>query len=165
MRENLELNSDFTAEQYRQGEESSFIASQLPVNAVTNVNGLSGPNISFSGGTTGFSFVPAGTTITLVGSATSPALAVATKTANYTLTDSDDVLLIDATAGAVVITLHAVASAKRKRYDFKKIDASANAMTLDGNGAETIDGAATLASVVQWTNFTLFPTSSGWVIL
>jgi hypothetical protein len=35
--------------------------------AVTTINGLSGPTVTFSGGTTGLSFAPSGTTITLNG--------------------------------------------------------------------------------------------------
>lgn len=35
--------------------------------AITNLNGLTGPNITLSGGTTGFSYTPAGVTITLNG--------------------------------------------------------------------------------------------------
>jgi hypothetical protein len=35
--------------------------------AITNLNGLTGPNITLSGGTTGLSFTPAGVTITVAG--------------------------------------------------------------------------------------------------
>lgn len=93
-----------------------------------------------------------------------PALAVATKTTNYNLADTDDVILVDCTSGPVTITLHAVATAKKKVYNIKKIDASANAMILDGNLVETIDGAANITTAVRYSNYTLFP-STEWRIL
>lgn len=92
---------------------------------------------------------------------------VATKTANYTVTDANDVILVDCTSGPVTITLHAVATAKQKAYNFKKIDASTNAMTIDGNAAETIDGAANVSTTTQYTNYTLVPsnTAGAWYIV
>ena len=95
-----------------------------------------------------------------------PVLAVQTvSTTPFTVTDAHDVLLVDATAAAITLNLQAVATARKKLYYFKKIDASANAMTLDGSGAEAIDGAATLATAVQFTAFTIYPTAVGWWIL
>ena len=71
--------------------------------------------------------------------------AVAAKTANYTLTEADDIVLGDATGGAFTLTLPTAAGKTGRIYMAKKTDAGANAVTLDGSGAETIDGAATLA--------------------
>lgn len=39
----------------------------LPVSAITNINGVSGPAIDFDGGATGLSYVPGGTAISLAG--------------------------------------------------------------------------------------------------
>jgi hypothetical protein len=95
-----------------------------------------------------------------------PALSVATTTTTpYTVTNANDVLLVDATAAPVTVNLPAVATVRKKLYYFKKIDASANAMTLDPNGAETVDSGATLATTVQFTAYTLYPTAAGWWIL
>lgn len=93
-------------------------------------------------------------------SSIAPAVSVVTRTTNFTLTDANDVVLVDCTAGAVTATLHAVATAKLKPYYFKKIDASANAMVLDPNAAEQIDGAATLSATVRYTAYTLVPNSA-----
>lgn len=93
-------------------------------------------------------------------------LAVATTTTTpYAVTNANDVLLVDATAAPVVVDLQTLASAVKKIYTFKKIDASANAMTLDGSGGETIDGALTLVTVVQYTSFSLYPGPTGWWVL
>lgn len=75
--------------------------------------------------------------------------AVVSKTAAYTATDSDDVILVDATAGAVTITLPTAVGRAGKRYTIKKIDSSANAVTIDPNGTETIDRAATVVLGAQ----------------
>lgn len=68
MNENLALDADFTDEQYRQGaEQQNLIPTELPVSAVTNINGLSGPIVTFAGGTTGLSFSTASPNVNLSG--------------------------------------------------------------------------------------------------
>jgi len=90
-----------------------------------------------------------------------PVSSVITKIANYTTTVEDDVVLVDASAGAVTITLHAVATADYP-ITIKKIDSSANAVTIDPNGAETIDGAATVVIATQNTVSQLYSDGSTW---
>lgn len=77
----------------------------------------------------------------------------------------DYTLLVDATGGAVTLNLPAAASNTGRVLIAKKIDASANAMTLDGNAAETIDGAATQSTTTQWDAYTVQCNGSGWYIL
>lgn len=94
-----------------------------------------------------------------------PVLAVQTvSTTPFTVTDAHDVLLVDATAGAITLNLHAVATARKKIYNFKKIDASANSMVLEPNAAELIDGAANITEVIPQTSYSIFP-STEWRIL
>lgn len=88
-------------------------------------------------------------------------LTVATKTGHYTLTDDDDLILVDCSGGSRTITLQAVATAKQKPYYIKKIDSSGNAMVIDGNASETIDGAANVSTTVQYTSYTLIPNNAG----
>lgn len=64
------------------------------------------------------------------------------KTADYTMVEYDDVVLVDTTAGAVTIILPSAADGKWQEYVIKKT-AGGNTLTLDGAGGETIDGAAT----------------------
>lgn len=87
-------------------------------------------------------------------------LSVVTKTSSYTITDDDDVVLVDCTSAGVTINLHAVATARQKPYYFKKIDSTGNAMTLDANSTETIDGAATQSTSTQYGRFTLIPNNA-----
>lgn len=67
-------------------------------------------------------------------------------TADYTATIEDDLIVVDATAGAVTVTLPKVDLAYRgKVYEVVKIDASGNAVTVDGAGSEQIEGAASVS--------------------
>src|SRR5210317_642278 len=68
----------------------------------------------------------------------SPAVSV---TATATLKDIDQIVLADATGGAFTITLPKPTD--KRVISLKKIDASANAVTIDGASSDTIDGAAT----------------------
>lgn len=69
--------------------------------------------------------------------------AIATKTTNYTLTNNDGVILADATGGSFTLSLPAVSGRSGRTFRIKKIDGTANTVTIDPNGAELIDGLAT----------------------
>lgn len=73
-----------------------------------------------------------------------------TLTASGAANTNDTLILCDATAGAMTVTLPLADSARGHMFIVKKIDASANAVTIDPAGAELIDGAATLALAAQW---------------
>jgi len=75
---------------------------------------------------------------------------VVTKTGAYTATDDDIVILVDATAGAITITLPAASGRSGQVYIIKKIDSSANTVTVDANASETIDGALTYSLASQY---------------
>ncbi len=91
--------------------------------------------------------------------------ALTTKTANYTATTSDHTILCNATGGGFTITLPAAAGATNLLLVVKKIDSSANAVTVDGNGSETIDGALTLAILNQYESYTIQCDGTAWHIL
>lgn len=80
-------------------------------------------------------------------------LPIVTKTANYTLTTSDYTVRVDATSGAITITLP-LAPVHGQVYNTKKIDSSVNNVTVAGNG-HNIDGAASTTIVTQYTNLTI----------
>lgn len=91
-------------------------------------------------------------------------------TSATTLTDTDDVLLVDTTGGGVTVTLPEAKLYRGRRFTIKKMVA-ANTLTIDGAGAETIDGSATLAVTTQYTSYTLqavrtaLPDTHQWVIV
>jgi hypothetical protein len=65
---------------------------------------------------------------------------VRTETTSYLATLLDEVILCDATLGPITITLPTAVGNAGKLYSVKKIDSSNNRVTVDGNGAEPIDG-------------------------
>ncbi len=96
--------------------------------------------------------------------------ATATKRVNasYTATVDDRVLLADAASGGITVTLPATTGINGREYIIKKIDASANAVTITGTSGETIDGQPTLVLTGQWQSVLLVASSSspvGWLIL
>jgi hypothetical protein len=61
-----------------------------------------------------------------------------------TLDTTDGVIFLDATSNDITITLPTAAAGDGLVYWIKRIDTSANVVTVDGNGAETIDNNATV---------------------
>lgn len=58
----------------------------------------------------------------------------------YTVTNVDHVILCDCSSGAITVDLLAAAAPETARIlHIKKTDSSGNAVTVDGNGSETID--------------------------
>lgn len=74
---------------------------------------------------------------------------VVSVTADYTALDQDLVVLADATGGDITVTLPTATGREGRRIIVKKTDSSANTVTIDGNGSETIDGATTVALASQ----------------
>lgn len=70
---------------------------------------------------------------------------------NVTLADHGRLFLLDASGGAFTVTFDAASTlGDGFRVSFMKTDSSANAVTLDPNGAEQINGANTLAVRDRW---------------
>jgi hypothetical protein len=90
---------------------------------------------------------------------------IVTKTADYTATLFNTTILVDATGGNRTITLPTAASQPGMILHIKKIDASGNSVTIDGNGSETIDGATTKATTTQYAGWTIQSDGSAWYIL
>lgn len=89
------------------------------------------------------------------------------KTAHYTVlvADRDALIDCDASSGAVTITLPTVATALAGfTVTVKKSDSGTNAITVDGNGAETIDGAATTTVVSQYDSLTIQCDGAEWFV-
>jgi len=90
--------------------------------------------------------------------------AIFSETASFNLTHGG-FYKVNATSGAVTVTLPAAASNTGMRVSIKKIDASANAVTIDGNGSETIDGATTSSLASQYDVATLICDGTEWFSL
>lgn len=77
-----------------------------------------------------------------------------TKTANYTATGADDVILADTSGGAFTITLPAAASLSGKKITIKKVSADGNTLTIDRSGSNLIDGETAQTYVAPMTSVT-----------
>jgi len=90
---------------------------------------------------------------------------VVAKTATYTVVGDDDdyVLTMDASGGARTFNLTAAATVGDGFViTLKKIDSSSNAVTVDANSSETIDGALTVTLSTQYETTTLICDGSNW---
>lgn len=83
------------------------------------------------------------------------------KTADYTATTSDGTIEVDASGAARTITLFAASGNAGKIIVVKKTDSSANAVTVDGNASETIDGATTISLASQYSTAILQVNAAG----
>jgi hypothetical protein len=83
----------------------------------------------------------------------------------FTIDRADKWILVDATAENITVNLPAAAGHKHESYYIKKIDASANTVTVDGNGAETIDDAATYVISTQYECIEVVSDGSEWWII
>jgi hypothetical protein len=87
--------------------------------------------------------------------------AYVTKTGAYTATNADYV--IDCTSGTFTVTLPA-SSGRTGRILIIK-NSGAGTITVDGNGAETIDGAATYSLAVQYATIQIISDGTNWKII
>jgi hypothetical protein len=83
----------------------------------------------------------------------------------YTATISDYTILVSASGGATTINLPAAAGFVGYIFVIKKIDSSANTVTVDAAGAETIDGAATRVLEYPYSSITVQSTGTSWFII
>lgn len=82
-----------------------------------------------------------------------------------TLDETHYVVLINATSNNVTVNLPAASGSTDKIYFIKKIDASANTVTIDGSGAETIDGATTNVLSSQYDVVQIYCDGTEWWVL
>lgn len=89
-------------------------------------------------------------------------IAVSTKTGNYTLMNSDNVLKFNCTSGNLIAQLPSAASAVGRVFFVKKIDGTANSLTLQAFGSELIDGSNTQSTITQWYGWMLVSDGTTW---
>lgn len=86
-------------------------------------------------------------------------------TASETLLTTDRLVFVDASSGAVTVTLPPADDVGSWRISIKKTDSSVNAVTVDADGSETIDGATTVSLPNQYDSVTISSFNSEWHIL
>lgn len=84
-------------------------------------------------------------------------------TAAYTASPVDDLILADATSGAITVTLETAVGCDGRRHLIKKSDASGNAITVACTGSETIDGAATATLAAQYDTLAVISNGTNWL--
>lgn len=83
-----------------------------------------------------------------------------TVTADVSVLASDSAIFVDATSNDVTVTLPALSE---RRFRVKRIDASANTVTIDGDGTN-IDGAASITLLTQYESVTLAGGGEWWIV-
>ncbi len=90
-----------------------------------------------------------------------------TKTTDYTVTSSDNntVILVDSTAGDVDITLPTAASAGNGFCIWiKKVSGDGNTLSILPNGAETIEGTASVTTSTQYRAYQVVTNGMAWYL-
>lgn len=83
---------------------------------------------------------------------------------DYTTIATDHTILCNAATAAITVSLIAAALFTGLTLVIKKIDSSANAITIDGNGAETIDDDLTVALLSKDESVPITSDGSNWSV-
>jgi hypothetical protein len=86
-------------------------------------------------------------------------------TATGNVVSGDYLIIADATGGAITMALPPAALVPGRIYAFKRVNSGANAVVIDPNASETIDGAATYTLSAQWNSVTIMSNGTAWFII
>ena len=99
-------------------------------------------------------------------SASTANLTVYSETTTYTVLVTDDLILCDTSGGAFTITLPTAVGNTGKQFKIKYTDSGfANALTVDGDGTETIDGSTTTTLNTEGETLTIVSDGTNWEIV
>jgi len=80
--------------------------------------------------------------------------------------DENHLVKVDASIGAIIVTLPSAIGIKGQTYTFVKIDSNnSNFITLDGYLTETIDGNLSEQIKKQWEAITVMSDNSNWYMI
>lgn len=92
-----------------------------------------------------------------------PALrSLVTKTAAYTITNSDDIVLCNAAGGAFTVTLPSATGNTGRQFVVKRLNSGSNTVAVAAVGGQTIDGASSVSLSVQYQIITVVCDGSNW---
>lgn len=92
--------------------------------------------------------------------------AVRTATANTSVLTTDSVIRGDATTAGFNITLPTAVGITGRMYTIKKIDATANIVSVATTSSQNIDGSSTARQLsTQWASITVVSDGTGWMIV
>lgn len=142
--------------------------------AAANVTIGSLPNsaLANSTATLGNATITLGSTTSTVGNLTlssatvnGAAFAYVAKTAGYTVTATDYTVAANASTGALSITLPTSVGITGKVYVVKKMDSTANVVTVATTSSQTIDGATTRALSLQYDAIMVQADGANWIVI
>lgn len=81
-------------------------------------------------------------------------------TANYQMLDTDQVLMCDTSGGGFTVTLPPTSTLRRSPRWIKKVDSSANVVTIQGFGGQTVEFVSSLVLTVQGDAAVLLPNAA-----
>lgn len=91
---------------------------------------------------------------------------VRTITEGYTVTDDDDIIIVDASGGAITVGLPPAFSNEDMKITIVRKDGTvANAVTIDADGSETINGATPRSLSTQYAAVTLICDGTEWFVI
>lgn len=93
------------------------------------------------------------------------ALAYASTAIDLTLDNTHSTVEVDTSGGNRIITLPTAVGIAGRAYTVKRATAGVNTLTVDGNGAETIDGALTVLLPNQWDVLRVQSNGATWLVI
>lgn len=85
--------------------------------------------------------------------------------ANGNIAATDDVILATGGAGGITLTLPAPGTVTGQPFIIKKVDSAAGFITINPNGAETIDGQTSWQLVNQYQAVELMSDGTNWQVM
>lgn len=138
-------------DQYGQGEVARFSNGSLTMNNA-QIHGVAMPTSSQDVATKGY-----------VDAAVIPA--ISTKSTNYTIVGTDHTILVNASSGALTMTLPSAIGTMGQSFVIKKIDASVNPVLAATVLSQTIDGAVNVSLASRWKYITVQSDGANWFII
>lgn len=95
---------------------------------------------------------------------TSFAFAYRTITQDYTATDADHTIFVNAASTNIDVTLPTAASIGGRQYIIKRVDGAGTAVSIQTDGSETIDGASSAAMTVKRSVVVQSDNNNWWIV-
>lgn len=100
----------------------------------------------------------------IVGKLNGLATSVSTVSTNTSLNTSQYVVLANAEAGNITLTLPDASTAANAHYAIKKIDSTSNIVTISGSNSQTLDGEMFKQITTQYEAFFIVSNGSNWFV-
>lgn len=78
---------------------------------------------------------------------------------------TDQIILADASSGKFQITMPPISTSGGFRYIIKKVDSTYNAVTIVGDGLETVEDDSSLVVLYQYDSPSLVPSGTNWSLV